>query len=62
MIVVEKSVAGAVPYSVYFLLHKLYFGVHTNRCSGRSHRKEISRRLLSLDQNLRIVTSRVDSR
>ena len=27
VIVVEKSVAGAVPYSVYFLLQKLYFGV-----------------------------------
>jgi len=27
VIVVEKSVAGAVPYSVYFLLNKLYLGV-----------------------------------
>ena len=27
VIVVEKSVAGAVPYSVYFLLSKLYLGV-----------------------------------
>jgi hypothetical protein len=27
VIVVEKSVAGAVPYSIYFLLQKLYLGV-----------------------------------
>jgi polysaccharide export outer membrane protein len=27
VIIVEKSVAGAVPYSIYFLLNKLYLGV-----------------------------------